>query len=118
MTTARTLFCLEQLAKDHWMRVVIRAEHALLKGGEVAHRVTAPQPIIARIASVLSARDWATKMPAALTTYPGVDGAAGVAGTAGAAGPTGAARVTCLVGSGHGHRSSVAHDNLVSFVIA
>jgi hypothetical protein len=29
MTTARTLFCLEQLAKDHWMRVVNRAEHAI-----------------------------------------------------------------------------------------
>jgi hypothetical protein len=28
MTTPRSLFCLEQLAKDHWMRVIVRAEHA------------------------------------------------------------------------------------------
>src|SRR3974390_1633023 len=27
MTTPSSLFCLEQLAKDHWRRVVIRIEH-------------------------------------------------------------------------------------------
>ena len=43
MTTARSLFCLEQLAKDHWMRVVIRAEHAV-EAHETTHRVTASAP--------------------------------------------------------------------------
>jgi hypothetical protein len=27
MTTASALFCLEQLAKDHWKRVVVRVDH-------------------------------------------------------------------------------------------
>jgi hypothetical protein len=40
MTTARTLFCLEQLAKDHRMRVAIRAEHAITDGGEITHLVS------------------------------------------------------------------------------
>jgi hypothetical protein len=40
MTTARTLFCLEQLAKDHWMRVVTRAEHAITDGGDITHLVS------------------------------------------------------------------------------
>jgi hypothetical protein len=40
MTTARTLFCLEQLAKDHRMRVAIRAEHAISDGGEITHLVS------------------------------------------------------------------------------
>jgi hypothetical protein len=40
MTTARTLFCLEQLAKDHRMRVVSRAEHAITDGGEITQLVS------------------------------------------------------------------------------
>jgi hypothetical protein len=40
MTTARTLFCLEQLAKDHRMRVAARAEHAIKDGGEITHLVS------------------------------------------------------------------------------
>jgi hypothetical protein len=32
MTTAATLFCLEQLAKDHWRRVVMRREHRTTTG--------------------------------------------------------------------------------------
>ena len=27
MTTAAGLFCLEELAKDYWMRIVLRIEH-------------------------------------------------------------------------------------------
>ena len=40
MTTARTLFCLELLAKDHRMRVATRCEHAIEDGGEVTHLVS------------------------------------------------------------------------------
>jgi hypothetical protein len=40
MTTARTLFCLEQLAKDHRMRVVTRADHAITDGGDITHLVS------------------------------------------------------------------------------
>ena len=103
MTTARTLFCLEQLAKDHWMRVVIRAEHILSEGHEIAHRLTASEPMIARMRSALAAEDWPAKMPAVLTTSAGADGAA---------------RVTRVVRTVCRHRSGVADEMLVSFVIA
>jgi hypothetical protein len=39
MTTLRSLFCLEQLAKDHWMRVMVRAEHARTDAAANAQRV-------------------------------------------------------------------------------
>jgi hypothetical protein len=65
--------------------------------------------MMALITSVLVARDWPTKMPAALAACPGTDGAAGGVGAVG---------VNCVVGSVYGHRSGVADENLVSFVIA
>ena len=39
MTTSRSLFCLEQLAKDHWMRVIVRAEHGRSDAAASARRV-------------------------------------------------------------------------------
>jgi hypothetical protein len=39
MTTPRSLFCLEQMAKDHWMRVIVRAEHARAGAAASARRV-------------------------------------------------------------------------------
>jgi hypothetical protein len=39
MTTWPSLFCLEQLAKDHWMRVIVRAEHARTGAAASARRV-------------------------------------------------------------------------------
>ena len=69
MVTARTLFCLEQLARDHWMRVVVRAEHAISQGHEAEHRLTASEPMIARMRWALRDRDWPMKMPAALAAY-------------------------------------------------
>jgi hypothetical protein len=103
MTTARTLFCLEQLAKDHWMRVVIRAEHTISPGHVIAHRLTASERISTRMRSVLVAEDWPTKMPAALTTCRGADGEC---------------RMTRVVGSTCGHRWAMTDEKLVSFVIA
>jgi hypothetical protein len=103
MTTARTLFCLEQLAKDHWMRVVVHAEHRILEGHEIEHRLTAAEPMIARMRSALVAEDWPAQMPAALATCQGADGAP---------------RVIRVIGSECGHRWAPADDELVSFVIA
>jgi hypothetical protein len=40
VTTARTLFCLEQLAHDHRMRVLSRAEQPITDGGEIKHLVS------------------------------------------------------------------------------
>jgi hypothetical protein len=103
MTTVRTLFCLEQLAKDHWMRVVIRAEHAILEGQEIVHRVTAPAPMISRMRFALVAEDWPTKLPAVLATCQGSDGSP---------------RSTRVVGSMCDHRFMMTDEKLVSFVIA
>jgi hypothetical protein len=102
MTTARTLFCLEQLARNHWMRVVIRAEHAISEGHEIAHRLTGSEPMIARMRSTLAAEDWPSKMPAALATCQGADGAP---------------RMTRVVGSTCDHRLAMTDEGLVSFVI-
>jgi len=102
MTTARTLLCLEQLAGDHGMRVMIRAEHAISERHEIMHRLTATEPMIARLRSALAAEDWAEQMPAALTTGQGADRAP---------------RITCVMGSCE-RRFTMTADALVSFVIA
>jgi hypothetical protein len=59
MTTAAGLFCLEELAKDYWMRVVLRIEHRCPYPGRLAHRVTAAEPMVGRACAALScAPDW------------------------------------------------------------
>jgi hypothetical protein len=101
MATARTLFCLEQLAKDHWMRVAIRVEHMISEGREIAHRLTAAEPMIARMGPALMAEDWPAKMPAALAACRSADGAP---------------RLTRVIGSTC--RLAMSDETLVSFVIA
>jgi hypothetical protein len=54
MTTAASLFCLEQLAKDHWMRVIVRVDHRRSPGGGISHRVTAVEPMVARVCAALT----------------------------------------------------------------
>jgi hypothetical protein len=103
MTTARTLLCLEQLARDHWMRVVIRAEHAISEDHEIAHRLTASEPMIARLRAALVAEDWPAKMPAALATWQGADSAS---------------RITRVIGSTCDDCWAMTDEKLVSFVIA
>jgi len=101
MTTARTLFCLEQLAKDHWMRVVVLAEHAMPHGRDIVHRLTAPGPMMYQIGPALAEQDWPTRMPAALAACRDADGAP----------------MTCLIGSS-GRDFGVTGEKLVSFVIS
>jgi len=103
MTTARALFCLEQVAKDHWMRVLIRAEHAISEGHEIAHRLTAPEAMITPTRSALAAADWPAQMPAALAACRGWDGAP---------------RVTTVLASAGRRRWALTDPMLVSFVIA
>lgn len=106
IATTRSLFCLEQLAKDHWMRVAIRAEHTDSGGRKIVHRLTGSQAMTARIAPLLAAADWPVKMPAVLAACPRPDGTRPAAGA------------TCIRGLPYGHGSSAAHENLVSFVLA
>ena len=103
ITTPRTLFCLEQLARDHWMRVVIRAEHAISEGPETAHRVTATDAMISRMRWALSDGAWPLKMPAVLAGYLETND-----------GP----RSTHAIGSARGRWPAMTGEALVSFVIA
>jgi len=50
-------------------------KHAISEGHVIAHRLTASEPMIARMRSALAAEDWPSKMPAALATCQGADGA-------------------------------------------
>ncbi len=102
MTTARTLFCLEQLAKDQWMRVLIRAEH-LSAGHDIAHRLTASEPMIVRMSPALAKQDWPSRMPALLATCQRADTAA---------------LATRMLRSSCGQGRALTDEALVSFVIA
>jgi hypothetical protein len=63
MTTPAGLFCLEQLAKDYWMRVVLRIEHRRLLPGKLTHRVTAAEPMLDRACAALDgASDWPARV--------------------------------------------------------
>ncbi len=57
LTTYAALFCLEQLAWDHRLRVVYRAAHRVLANGTVEHLVSAPQNIAIH-APPSGAADW------------------------------------------------------------
>ena len=57
LTAYAALFCLEQLAWDHRMRVVYRAAHRVLADGGIEHLVSAPEKIGMR-AALQRTRDW------------------------------------------------------------
>jgi hypothetical protein len=103
MTTTRTLFCLEQLAKDYWMRVVMRAEHGITEENDFAHRLTASESMIPQMRSALIATDWPRKMPAVLATCHAADGAS---------------RTSRLIESTCDDHWAMKDEKLVSFVIA
>ncbi len=49
LTAPEALFCLEQLAWDHRMRVVFRATHRRGPNGAIEHQVRAPQRLLRRV---------------------------------------------------------------------
>jgi hypothetical protein len=53
MTTHTSLFCLEQLARDHWMRVTARIEHRPGPHGTLRHELNLPEPTMQQVAAVL-----------------------------------------------------------------
>jgi len=54
LTTADSLFCLEQMAKDHWLRVVVRVDHRCTPGGGLDHRVSGSGPTVTRVCAALT----------------------------------------------------------------
>ena len=55
LTAPAALFCLEQLAWDHRMRVAFRATHTQRPGGAIEHRIQAPQTLMPQIRQSLDA---------------------------------------------------------------
>ena len=67
MTTRSSLFCLEQLASNHWMRVTARIEHRAEPQGAVRHQLHSPEPTLQQAASVLATdADWPARLAAPL----------------------------------------------------
>ncbi len=54
MTTAASLFCLEQMAKDHWLRVVVRIDHRRSSSIGAGPAATAADPAVIRACLALS----------------------------------------------------------------
>jgi hypothetical protein len=104
MTTASSLFCLEQLAKDHWLRVVVRVEHRRSPHGVVAHLVTAAEPMMTRTCAALNdARGWPDRLMSTLSACVR---------------SRDQPRFTRLVSRAEQGRSSAAEADLVSWVIS
>jgi hypothetical protein len=61
LTAHGPMFCFEQLARDHGMRVVFRAEHKRSTGG-VAHALTGPFAMLEQSVVLGDGRRWATYM--------------------------------------------------------
>ena len=70
MTTARALVCLEQLARDYWLRVVVRAEHVPAPSGGVDHLLTAHSGALAPTCNALRDDAWPARLAARLVTCP------------------------------------------------
>jgi hypothetical protein len=113
MTSARSAFCLEQLARDHWRRALIRIEHSNLDPTTVTHRITAPEPMMGRMQSVLAAGDWPSRLPATLTDGLLTDRANTDCASAGRA-----PRASHLMASTCDPERAMPHESLVTFVIA
>jgi hypothetical protein len=71
LTSAESLFCLERLAWDHSMRVLFKASHTALPGGEIQHSLTGPEAVVERLAAGYE-RDprWASLTADALGRFP------------------------------------------------
>jgi hypothetical protein len=59
LTAPEALFCLEQLAWDHRMRVVFRVTHRRGSNGVIIHQVRAPEDLLRHVEPALNNRpDW------------------------------------------------------------
>jgi hypothetical protein len=78
LTAYAALFCLEQLAWDHRMRVVYRGAHALRADGSVEHVLAGPQEIVDAL-SPGAACDWPAKLASAIARVESRGGWTGLA---------------------------------------
>jgi hypothetical protein len=69
MTTTTALFCLEQLAWNHWMRVVARIEHRPQAEGVVRHHMSANAATVEQSCRALAANaNWEGQIALQLVT--------------------------------------------------
>ena len=62
MTATQPLFCLERLAQDRRMRVVLRITHEALPNDLVSHHVEAPEHLLQPLSRLLDGADWSERM--------------------------------------------------------
>lgn len=68
LTTMPALFSLEEMAKDHWLSVTVRAEHRAAAGFVAVHRLSVAAPNWPRLADALAdGRAWPERLAEALT---------------------------------------------------
>ena len=103
MTAPQPLFCLERLAHDRGMRVVLRITHEALPDSLVSHHVEATEHLFQPLSQLLEGADWSERM-ARLT---------GVCSWGGAPGPCRSHRI--ISGTAD---ASLLGSPLVSWVIA
>jgi hypothetical protein len=70
LTTKPGLFVLETLAADYRMRVIYRGRHEMRDGGLVAHSLTGPAALIARLQARSTNEEWARSLARAMTQCP------------------------------------------------
>jgi hypothetical protein len=71
LTTPATLFCLQQLASNHWMKVRFRAEHHVASAELLEHRLQGSEELVQRARDLLPPyADWRTQMADLVTRCP------------------------------------------------
>ena len=90
ITNHKSLFCLEQLAWDDWMRVRARIEHRSAPDGTVRHRLFMPRPALQAATMALAGDEkWSERLAVPLVNAVSADTrerpAEGIAVTRGAA---------------------------------
>ncbi len=70
LTAHGPLFCFEQLAWQHGMRVVFRAEHRVRPDASIEHTLSGPATMLHGAAGLGESRDWAVRMAKLATACP------------------------------------------------
>jgi hypothetical protein len=78
LTAYAALFCLEQLAWDHRMRVIYRGAHTRRADGRVDHVLAGPRPVVGSIGPGIAC-DWPTELASSIGTVESHGGWTGLA---------------------------------------
>lgn len=70
LTARGPLFCLEQLARDHGMRVVFRAQHSSSSAGAVQHELEGADVVVDAVRRVAADTDWVSVVSDVIARHP------------------------------------------------